>query len=144
MPNPTQALATLNPNSWTYNISRTPQPCCPGIKKPICRPAGAHPCRATGHAPDLAHAKFVSPEIEDLLLHHIDPTTGLANTEAIDDASKALLRETCATSAGQKNSHPISSIAWSANAPLPSKCGPRRAGAMTSCTFFQTCKRSSL
>ncbi len=44
----------------------------------------------------LAHTKFVSPEIEDLLLHHIDPATGLANLNAngLDDASKALLRET--------------------------------------------------
>ena len=108
-------------------------------------PAGGGQTRAEQLATlqTLAHAKFVSPEIENLLLHHIDPTTGLATTDAIDDASKALLRETGATSPGQKNFHPISSIAWSANVPWPSRYGPRRAGAMTSCTFFPTCKRSS-
>ena len=59
-------------------------------------PAGGGQTRAEQLATlqTLAHAKFVSPEIEDLLLHHIDPTTGLATTDAIDDASKALLRET--------------------------------------------------
>ncbi|MDA0738888.1 MAG: carboxypeptidase M32 [Nitrospirae bacterium] len=44
----------------------------------------------------LAHDKFVSSDIETLLAPHIDPTTGLAHDEttALDDASKALLRET--------------------------------------------------
>ena len=61
-------------------------------------PAGGGQSRAEQLATlqTLAHAKFVSPEIEDLLLHHIDPTTGLAITDGdkLDDASKALLRET--------------------------------------------------
>ncbi len=59
-------------------------------------PAGGGQIRAEQLATlqTLAHAKFVSPEIENLLLHHIDPTTGLATTDAVDDASKALLRET--------------------------------------------------
>ena len=61
-------------------------------------PAGGGQTRAEQLATlqTLAHAKFVSPEIEDLLLHHIDPSTGLATTDAngLDDASKALLRET--------------------------------------------------
>ena len=61
-------------------------------------PAGGGQTRAEQLATlqTLAHVKFVSPEIEDLLLHHIDPTTGLANANAngLDDASKALLRET--------------------------------------------------
>jgi len=42
----------------------------------------------------LAHDKFVSPEIEDLLLQSIDPATGFAKANGLDDASKALLRET--------------------------------------------------
>ena len=44
----------------------------------------------------LAHDKFVSPDIEDMLLHHIDPMTGLANSKGtgLDEASQALLRET--------------------------------------------------
>ncbi|MCY4613471.1 MAG: carboxypeptidase M32 [Nitrospira sp.] len=61
-------------------------------------PAGGGQTRAEQIATlqTLAHAKFVSPETEDLLLHHIDPATGLANADAdgLDDASKALLRET--------------------------------------------------
>ena len=60
-------------------------------------PAGGGQTRAEQLATlqTLAHAKFVSSEVEDLLLHHIDPTTGLANAGAteLDDASKALLRE---------------------------------------------------
>ena len=61
-------------------------------------PAGGGQTRAEqlGTLHTLAHAKFVAPEIEDLLLHLIDPATGLANADAdgLDDASKALLRET--------------------------------------------------
>lgn len=61
-------------------------------------PAGGGQTRAEQLATlqTLAHAKFVSPEVEDLLLHHIDPATGLANTDAneLDEASQALLRET--------------------------------------------------
>ncbi len=61
-------------------------------------PAGGGQTRAEQLATlqTLAHTKFVAPEIEDLLLHCIDPATGLANADAdgLDDASKALLRET--------------------------------------------------
>ena len=43
----------------------------------------------------LAHDKFVSSEIETLLTPYMDTTTGLAeNSTGLDDASKALLRET--------------------------------------------------
>ncbi len=59
-------------------------------------PAGGGQTRAEQLATlqTLAHDKFVAPEVEDLLLHLIDPATGLANADGLDDASKALLRET--------------------------------------------------
>lgn len=61
-------------------------------------PAGGGQARADQIAllQTLAHDKFVSSDIEKLLTPHIDPTTGLANDKAteLDDASKALLRET--------------------------------------------------
>lgn len=61
-------------------------------------PAGGGQARAAQLATlqTLAHDKLVSPELEHLLLQHIDPATGLATHHAagLDDASKALLRET--------------------------------------------------
>ena len=61
-------------------------------------PSGGGPARAEQIAllQTLAHDKFVSADIENLLTPYIDPTTGLANDKAsgLDDASKALLRET--------------------------------------------------
>ncbi len=61
-------------------------------------PAGGGPTRAAHLATlqTLAHDTLVSPDIENLLLHHIDPATGLAigNAAGLDDASQALLRET--------------------------------------------------
>ena len=58
-------------------------------------PAGGGQTRAEQLATlqTLAHAKFVSPEIEDLLLHHVDSTTGQAKTNGLDEESKALVRE---------------------------------------------------
>ncbi len=61
-------------------------------------PAGGGQARAEQLATlqTLAHDKFVAAEIEDLLLHFIEPATGLATNKSaeLDDASKALLRET--------------------------------------------------
>jgi len=61
-------------------------------------PAGGGQARADQIASlqTLAHDTFVSSEIEDLLLSHIDPATGLVkdNGSTLEDASKALLRET--------------------------------------------------
>ena len=95
MPNPTQPLATLK--SRLLDIQHLKDAAALlSWDQETYMPAGGGQTRAEQLATlqTLAHAKFVSPDIEDLLLHHIDPTTGLANTEAIDDASKALLRET--------------------------------------------------
>ena len=95
MPNPIQALATLK--SKLLDIQHLKDAAALlSWDQETYMPSGGGQTRAEQLATlqTLAHAKFVSPEIEDLLLHHIDPTTGLANTEAIDDASKALLRET--------------------------------------------------
>ena len=95
MPNPTQPLATLK--SRLLDIQHLKDAAALlSWDQETYMPAGGGQTRAEQLATlqTLAHDKFVSPEIEDLLLHHIDPTTGLANTEAIDDASKALLRET--------------------------------------------------
>ena len=95
MPNPTQPLATLK--SRLLDIQHLKDAAALlSWDQETYMPSGGGQTRAEQRATlqTLAHAKFVSPDIEDLLLHHIDPTTGLANTEAIDDASKALLRET--------------------------------------------------
>ena len=95
MPNPTQPLATLK--SRLLDIQHLKDAAALlSWDQETYMPSGGGQTRAEQLATlqTLAHAKFVSPDIEDLLLHHIDPTTGLANTEAIDDASKALLRET--------------------------------------------------
>ena len=63
-----------------------------------CMPTGGGQARAEQIATlqTLAHDKLASADIEHLLLHHIDPTTGLAADTAagLDDASRALLRET--------------------------------------------------
>ncbi len=60
-------------------------------------PAGSGHNRAAQLAAlqTLAHDKLVAADTENLLLHHIDPTTGLATGKAaeLDDASRALLRE---------------------------------------------------
>ncbi len=61
-------------------------------------PAGGGQARAAQLATlqTLAHDKLVSPRLEHLLLEYIDPTTGLTtdNATGLDDASRALLRET--------------------------------------------------
>lgn len=61
-------------------------------------PAGGGQARADQIATlqTLAHDKFVSQEVEDLLLPHIDSKTGLARSteKGLDAASQALLRET--------------------------------------------------
>ena len=95
MPNPTQALATLKSKLLDIQHLKDAAALLSWDQETYMPSGGGH-TRAEQLATlqTLAHAKFVAPEIEDLLLHHIDPTTGLANTEAIDDASKALLRET--------------------------------------------------
>ena len=61
-------------------------------------PAGGGKARANQIAflQTLAHDKFVSSDVENLLTQHIDITTGLANdtTAGLDSASKAFFRET--------------------------------------------------
>lgn len=97
MPDPMQALACLKSNLLEIQHLKGAAALLSWDQE-THMPAGGGQIRAEQLATlqTLAHAKFVSPEIEDLLLHHIDPTTGLATTDAngLDDASKALLRET--------------------------------------------------
>ena len=61
-------------------------------------PAGGGKARANQIAllQTLAHDKFVSSDIENILTQHIDITTGLTNdtTVGLDSASKAFFRET--------------------------------------------------
>ncbi len=97
MPNPTQALMTLKSKLLEIQHLKDAAALLSWDQETYM-PAGGGQTRAEQLATlqTLAHAKFVAPEIGDLLLHHIDPTTGFANTDAagFDDASKALLRET--------------------------------------------------
>ena len=97
MPNPTQALATLRAKLLEIQHLKDAAALLSWDQETYM-PAGGGQTRAEQLATlqTLAHVKLVSPEIEDLLLPHIDPTTGLANAGAngLDDASKALLRET--------------------------------------------------
>ena len=97
MPNPKQTLATLKSKLLAIQHLKDTAALLSWDQETYM-PVGGGQIRAEQLATlqTLAHAKFVSPEIEDLLLHHIDPTTGLATTETngLDDASKALLRET--------------------------------------------------
>ena len=96
MPNVTQTLATLKSKLLEIQHLKDAAALLSWDQETYM-PAGGGQTRAEQLATlqTLAHAKFVSPEIEDLLFQHIDPTTGLANAETngLDDASKALVRE---------------------------------------------------
>lgn len=97
MPDSTQTLATLKSRLLEIQHLKDAAALLSWDQETYM-PAGGGQTRAEQLATlqTLAHAKFVSPETENLLLHHIDPATGLAKAEAdgLDDASKALLRET--------------------------------------------------
>ena len=97
MPDPTQTLTTLKSKLLEIRHLKDAAALLSWDQE-THMPAGGGQTRAEQLATlqTLAHSKFVDPEIEDLLLHHIDPATGLANTDAdgLDDASKALFRET--------------------------------------------------
>ena len=97
MPNPAQTLTTLKSKLLETRHLKDAAALLSWDQE-THMPAGGGHTRAEQLATlqTLAHAKFVAPEIEDLLLHCIDPATGLANADAdgLDDASKALLRET--------------------------------------------------
>jgi carboxypeptidase Taq len=97
MSNPTQTLTTLKSKLLEIRHLKDASALLSWDQETYM-PAGGGQTRAEQLATlqTLAHAKFVAPEIEDLLLHLIEPATGLANADAdgLDDASKALLRET--------------------------------------------------
>ncbi len=95
MPNPTQPLATLKSRLLEIQHLKDAAALLSWDQETYM-PAGGGQTRAEQLATlqTLAHDKFVSPEIEDLLSHHIDPTTRLVQANGLDDASKALLRET--------------------------------------------------
>ena len=95
MPNPTQTLATLKSKLLEIQHLKDAAALLSWDQETYM-PAGGGQTRAEQLATlqTLAHAKFVSPEIEDLLLHHIDPATGMAKDNGLDDASRALVRET--------------------------------------------------
>ena len=94
MPNSTQALTSLKSKLLEIQHLKDAAALLSWDQETYM-PAGGGQTRAEQLATlqTLAHAKFVSPEIEDLLLHYVDPTTGTA-ADAVDDASGALLRET--------------------------------------------------
>ncbi len=95
MPNPTDTLAALKSRLLEIQHLKDAAALLSWDQETYM-PAGGGPTRAEQLATlqTLAHAKFVSPEIEDLLLRHIDPATGFAKANGLDDASKALVRET--------------------------------------------------
>lgn len=97
MSNPTQTLTTLKSKLLEIRHLKDASALLSWDQE-THMPAGGGQARAEQLATlqTLAHAKFIAPGIEDLLLHLIDPATGLANGDAdgLDDASKALLRET--------------------------------------------------
>ena len=95
MPNSTQTLAALKSRLLEIQHLKDAAALLSWDQETYM-PAGGGQTRAEQLATleTLAHAKFVSPEVEDLLLHHIDPATGLAKDDGLDDASKALVRET--------------------------------------------------
>ena len=95
MPNPVQTLAALKSRLLEIQHLKDAAALLSWDQETYM-PAGGGQTRAEQLATlqTLAHAKFVSPEIEDLLLHHIDPATGLAKDNGLDDASGALVRET--------------------------------------------------
>lgn len=95
MPNPAESLATLKSRLLEIQHLKDAAALLSWDQETYM-PAGGGQTRAEQLATlqTLAHAKFVSPEIEALLLHHVDPATGLAEGNGLDDASKALVRET--------------------------------------------------
>ena len=95
MPNPTETLATLKSRLLEIQHLKDAAALLSWDQETYM-PADGGQTRAEQLATlqTLAHAKFVSSEIEDLLLQHIDPATGFAKDNGLDDESKALVRET--------------------------------------------------
>ena len=95
MPSPTPTLATLKSRLLEIQHLKDAAALLSWDQETYM-PAGGGQTRAEQLATlqTLAHAKFVSSEIEDLLLEHVDPATGFAKDNGLDDASRALVRET--------------------------------------------------